>query len=328
MISVIGGAGFIGTRFCQLLADQSIPFEILDIKASKRFAGVSKQADIREITDLRDSISGDSIVHLAAVHRDDVRPLSLYHDVNVEGTRQVCVAAEEKGINRIVFVSSVAVYGFADPDTDESGQINPFNEYGRTKFEAEKILHSWREKDPENRGLTIVRPTVVFGEGNRGNVYNLLRQIQSGLFIMIGGGRNRKSMAYVGNVSSFLVRTLELEAGARIYNYVDKPDLDMNELVTLVRGSVRGKQGVGLRLPIWSGRLIGLCADVVSRLSGKNLPVSSIRVKKFTETTSFQSAAHTVDGFSAPFTLAEGLQRTLKSEFICPDPDAEVFVTE
>ena len=54
------------------------------------------------------------------------------------------------------------------------------------------------------RSLVIVRPAAVFGEGNRGNVYQLLRQIASRRFVMVGSGHNRKSMAYVGNVSALL----------------------------------------------------------------------------------------------------------------------------
>jgi nucleoside-diphosphate-sugar epimerase len=83
----------------------------------------------------------------------------------------------------IVFTSSVAVYGFAAPDTDEQGPLIPFNDYGRTKREAEEIYRDWLAGGKQ-RMLTIVRPTVVFGPRNRGNVYNLLRQMASGRFAM------------------------------------------------------------------------------------------------------------------------------------------------
>ncbi len=87
----------------------------------------------------------------------------------------------------------------------------------------------------------IVRPTVVFGEQNRGNVYNLLRQIASGKFMMIGDGTNRKSMAYVENVAAFLEYSLGFENGVHIYNYIDKPDFDMNTLVSKVNKAL-GKE--------------------------------------------------------------------------------------
>ena len=62
-----------------------------------------------------------------------------------------------KDVNKIVFTSTVAVYGFAKPGTNENGEINPFNEYGRTKFEAEEKLRSWHLKT--GKSLIIVRPT-------------------------------------------------------------------------------------------------------------------------------------------------------------------------
>ena len=59
----------------------------------------------------------------------------------------------------------------------------------------------WQSKS--GNSLIIVRPTVIFGEGNRGNVFNLFNQIASGKFVMVGKGENKKSMAYIGNVVAF-----------------------------------------------------------------------------------------------------------------------------
>lgn len=327
-ICVVGGSGFIGTRLCDRLADANRDFRIVDIVTRRKYADRTREADIREADALRRALDGEAIVHLAAVHRDDVRPLSLYADVNVRGTEVLCSVAEEKGINKIVFTSSVAVYGFAPPETPESGAINPFNEYGRTKYEAEKVLRAWQEKDPASRTLVIVRPTVVFGEGNRGNVYNLLRQIHSGAFLMVGSGENRKSMAYVGNVAAFLDHVLGSRPGVHIFNYVDNPDFSMNELVSLVRRVLFGKGSVGFRLPIWAGLAAGGLLDLAARATGRTFPLSSIRVKKFTATTSFASAAHSSEGFAAPYTIESGIERTLKSEFLSPDPSREIFFTE
>ena len=64
---------------------------------------------------------------------------SLYDEVNVQGSENICRACSELGIHKIIFTSSVAVYGFAPVGTDESGEINYFNDYGRTKFLAEEI---------------------------------------------------------------------------------------------------------------------------------------------------------------------------------------------
>lgn len=327
MITVIGGSGFIGTNLCKQLEASDVAFEIVDLKQSRSFPGKTKIADIRDYAALEQAVAGDRIIHLAAVHRDDVQPLSLYAETNVQGTQNVCRVAEAKQIEEIIFTSSVAVYGFAPADTGEEGKINPFNEYGITKFQGEEVLREWQSKASETRALSIVRPTVVFGEGNRGNVYNLLRQIQSGKFLMIGKGENRKSMAYVGNIIAFLEFMLGSGPGVRVYNYVDKPDLDMSTLVSQVRSTIKGEAGVGPRLPEFVGYTIGALADVVSAVRGRPLPVSRIRVKKFVSTTAFASAAPT-SGFQAPYTLSEGLERTLTAEFINLDSNMETFETE
>lgn len=173
----------------------------------------------------------------------------------------------------------------------------------------------------------IVRPTVIFGEGNRGNVFNLLKQISSGRFLMFGNGKNRKSMAYVENVAAFLEHSLSFKSGLHIYNYIDKPDLDMNTLISETRKTLFGKKNVGLRLPAFIGVFIGYFADLVSKLTGKKLPVSSIRVKKFMGTTQFKSSVSNT-GFIPPVTLKDGLARTLQYEFLEDNSANRTFETE
>lgn len=325
-ISVIGGSGFVGTNLCRKLVLKKQDFEIIDLKMSNQFPKKCKIADVRDAETLRDTITGDVVVNLAAVHHDDISDKSEYQRTNVDGSENVALVCSEMGIKKIVFTSTVAVYGFAEPGTDETGAINPFNEYGRTKFEAEEKLKAWQVKDQNS--LIIVRPTVIFGEGNRGNVYNLFDQIASGKFLMVGAGENKKSMAYIGNVVAFLETCISTDQKYGVYNYVDSPDMTMNELVSLVRLKLKGKGGVGLRLPYWLGQLLGLTADAISFLTGKRLPVSSIRVKKFASTTEFKSSKVNLDGFSAPFLLTDSIERTLQREFFAPDPCQEIFFTE
>lgn len=327
-VIISGGSGFIGTNLCLALSADGEDFRILDKRPSQLFPDQATRIDILDRERLAQHISGDTIIHLAAEHRDNVRPMKLYEQVNVDGTRNICRAAEMRGVNRIVFTSSVAVYGFPEPETGEDGSIGFFNEYGRTKFAAEGVLRGWQAEDPANRSLTIIRPTVVFGPGNRGNVYNLFRQIVSGHFVMVGDGKNRKSMAYIDNVVAFLRFSMNAVPGVHVYNYVDKPDLTMNELVSLVRKAVLGKGGTGWRLPYSLGLALGYVADSVARATGRDLPVSSIRVKKFVTNTVFSSRAHEASGFVAPVALDEGIARTLDAEFLTPHRDMPVFYTE
>lgn len=325
-ITVIGGSGFVGTNLCRQLDLKQQDFEIIDLKMSNQFPDRCKIGDVRDVQKLRGSITGDVVINLAAVHRDDVRNKSEYSRTNVDGAENVATVCSEQSIDKIIFTSTVAVYGFADPGTDESGNINPFNDYGRTKFEAEEKLRSWHRNG--DNSLIIIRPTVIFGEGNRGNVFNLFNQIASGKFVMIGKGENKKSMAYIGNMVAFIETCIEGGPKYGVYNYVDIPNLTMNELVSQVRSKLKNKDGVGLRLPYWLGMMLGYIGDVIAKVSSTNLPVSSIRVKKFNSSTEFRSSKSSLEGFSPPFTLEEGIERTLVSDFISPDPTREIFYTE
>jgi GlcNAc-P-P-Und epimerase len=327
MIELIGGSGFIGTRLAARLRENGTEFQILDKAPSSGFPHAYRWVDVRDISSLRERMSGGPVINLAAEHRDDVRPHTLYQDVNVQGARNVCQVAREKGVRTIVFTSTVAVYGFAPADTDERGVINPFNEYGRTKWEAEQAYREWHAEDPENRTLVIVRPTVVFGEQNRGNVYNLLRQIASRRFVVVGSGRNVKSMAYVENIAAFLEFSLSFGPGCHVYNYVDKPDFDMNALVETVRERLESGTNSGFRLPYAVGLAVGYAFDLAAWSTRRSFPISSIRVRKFCSTTQFATSVGETE-FGAPVSLEEGLQRTVQYEFLEDHRGEKVFMTE
>jgi nucleoside-diphosphate-sugar epimerase len=324
--AIIGGAGFLGTRLCQRFDVSGVIYTVFDKEIDTTDAKAS-YLDVEDMVDMQKLSSAKLIVNLAAMHRDDVRPLSRYDDVNVKGAVNLCDAARSHGIDKIIFTSSVAIYGFAPAETNESGEPNYFNDYGRTKYLAEGVYKEWQAEDAKNRTLIIVRPTVIFGEGNRGNVFNLLRQIGSRRFVMVGDGTNRKSMAYVENVAAFLEHSLTFEPGLHIYNYIDKPDFDMNTLISGARKTLFGKTDVGLRLPGFVGLALGYVADLAAMIIRKPLPVSSIRVKKFMGTTQFASSVSDT-GFVAPVSLEEGLARTLRYEFMEDNSDKRTFETE
>ena len=326
MLDLLGGSGFIGTRLAKRCQERGRAFTLIDKAPSERFPEAHRFADVRDVDSLRAAMTGGAVVNLAAEHRDDVRPLSLYDEVNVQGAMNVCKVAVEKGVRTIVFTSTVAVYGFAAPNTGENGAINPFNAYGRTKWQAEQVYREWYEADRANRTLVILRPTVVFGEQNRGNVYNLLRQIATGRFVMIGSGRNVKSMAYVENIAAFLEYSLSLAPGLYVYNYVDKPDFDMNTLVATVRERLGAAQGIGIRLPYSLGLGAGYAFDLAAWTAKRTFPISSIRVRKFCATTQF-STAIAETGFQTPVALEEGLRRTVQHEFLEDHRDERVFVS-
>lgn len=326
-ITLIGGSGFVGTRLIDLLR-HDYQLRNIDKRQSHFFPDITVIGDVRDKDKMVELLEGtDVVVLLAAEHRDDVSPVSLYYDVNVGGMRNVLAAMEANGIKRIVFTSSVAVYGLNKKNPDEEHPKDPFNHYGKSKWQAEEVLQEWY-KGHGDWNINILRPTVIFGERNRGNVYNLLHQISSGKFLMVGDGNNKKSMAYVGNIVAFIRFLIEEQrSGYHVYNYIDKPDLTMNELVGHV-SKVLKKHIPATHFPYWLGMLGGYGFDFLAWLTRRKLTISSVRVKKFCATTKFNADKVRASGFKAPFTLGEGLARTLEFEFVHPRTDDITFKTE
>ncbi len=315
-ITIIGGSGFIGTHLIERIGDK-YKIKNIDKRNSLSYPGITVLGDIRNIDQIDGNLSGtDTVILLAAEHKDNVYPVSLYYDVNVEGTRNVLEAMERNGIRNLIFTSSVAVYGFNKPDPGEDYPTQPENHYGTSKLMAEDILREWYQRDPSGRSLSIIRPSVVFGENNRGNVYNLLRQLSCGRFLLVGKGENVKSMAYVKNLVEFICFLIKGQhSGYELFNYVDKPDLTMNELIGVVSQKL-SKGSIYPRIPVWLGIAGGVGFDLISKISQKELPISSERIRKFCANTQFHSDKIEGKGFIAPYEMIDGLEMTIEAEFI------------
>ncbi len=315
-VCIIGGSGFIGSHLINTIAshhsvtniDKQLPaFDIICV--------TSKMADVRDYESIKAAIpdNTDYVILLAAEHRDDVSPVSLYYDVNVEGAHNVLKVMAEKNIEHIIFTSSVSVYGLNKKDPDELSEIDPFNHYGKSKFEAEKVLRRWFDNDRNGKSLTIIRPTVTFGPGNKGNVYNLLKQISSRKFVMVGNGQNKKSMAYVENVAGFISHCIDKKhKGYHVFNYIDKPDLSTKQLVKLAEAAL-GEKIIPIKIPYLIGYGGGLFLDIISKFTKQKFSISAVRVKKFCATTQFSSVTIQNTNYTPKKTLAEGLEITIKN---------------
>lgn len=314
-VNIIGGSGFIGTRLIDALQEDS-GYSVLnyDKNNSTKYPGITTVTNVTNAEEIERKLKPcDYVVLLAAEHRDDVTPTKLYYDVNVDGAKNVLNAMNKVGIKKIIFTSSVAVYGLNKANPDETSDVDPFNHYGKSKFAAEEVLRQWYNEDPSNRTLIILRPTVVFGPNNKGNVYNLLTQIVNGKFLMIGKGDNKKSMSYVDNIVGFIKYILDNNfEGYRLYNYSDKPDLTTNELLKTVEESLH-KKLPPVRIPYAVGYMAGIGFDILSKITGKKFAISSIRIKKFCSTTQFPATRVEQSGYRPSLSLRQGIDETIKS---------------
>ncbi len=313
---VTGGSGFIGTCLVGELLKAGHQVTIFDKNNSSKYPELMVVGDVRNKNALIKAAAGhDVIYHLAAEHADNVRPITLYRDVNVGGAKNLIIAANSAGINKIIFTSSVAVYPLNKGEPNENSPVAPFSEYGKSKYKAEKVFTEWVAED-DSRSLTIVRPCVIFGEDNRGNVYNLLSQICNKRFIMVGSGRNKKSIGYIGNIVEFLIFSLDFGPGFKLFNYADKPDLTTNDLITIAKNAFGRNDESELRIPYGIGLLGGLAFDLLAGITGKSFSISSIRIKKFCADTTVSTNRLLQTGFKPPYTLKQALEQTIKSEFL------------
>lgn len=308
-ILLTGGSGFIGSHFHRLLPSGkfiNLDLKAPDFKSSESFV----KGDIRKYEDVIRILRGHrikTIISLAAKHHDFGIGHDEYFDTNEEGTRVICRAATEAGVNRIVFYSSVAVYGIRDQPSDEGMAPIPDSPYGASKLAGEKVLADWASESPE-RQVLIIRPTLVFGENNRANMYNLIRQIDSGWYFILGDGSNIKSIAYVEN----LVRATQylaerMKTGVAIYNYADEPQLSVREISTTIAGEL-GKK-IRWTIPMQIGILLGYPFDALIKITGKNIPISTARIKKLGTQTYHVAEKIRSEGFVAQISTQEGLRR-------------------
>ena len=142
---IIGGSGFVGSR---LIADLGPKLcANLDKNPSPFFNEITTIGDIRNKDEIVINKNCEVLVLLAAEHRDDVSPISLYYDVNVNGTKNVLDIMDKIGIRNLIFTSSVAIYGLNKKNPDENHQADPFNHYGKSKLKAEVIIKKWYDSD-------------------------------------------------------------------------------------------------------------------------------------------------------------------------------------
>ena len=314
-ILITGGSGFIGTHLVKKLMDNGEYAPIIfDKTLSTTFPDITVVGDVRDKNQLEQALNSvDLVIHLAAEHKDNVTPKTLYHDVNVGGTQNLIEACEKNNVNRIIFTSSVAVYGLDVNESHEESPLNPFNEYGQSKLHAEQIFLEWYKSQPY-RSLTVIRPTVVFGEENRGNVHNLMRQVAENKFIMVGKGQNKKSMAYVGNLVNFIVSILE-KNGLTVVNYADKPDLSTAELISLI-DKILNRESNRFSIPYWLGICAGYFFDLCAKMLGKEFSISSVRIRKFCSNSTINTTVMSKLQNDDLIPLPEAIERTVRYEFI------------
>lgn len=315
-ILVTGSSGFIGSHLVRRLADEGHMVVGLDLNEPLDPYGLTGfvHGDIRIEEDVRTSLDTgvDCVINLAAKHYDFGITEEEYWDYNVNGSRCLLEGVRKAGVQHYMFYSTIAVYGDRlTSRCSEATETNPNTPYGESKLAAERIAVDWQAEDSQ-RLLQVVRPCVVYGPRNFTNTFNLIKQIDSGVFIQCGRGEAVKAMAYVENLVDATLRLLSRRnGGVQIFNYSDEPEVNVGDLVRQLH-TLLGKQEPSIRMPMWAGVAAGYVFDLISAVTRMNFGVSSARVKKLDVPIRIDSSKIRQNGFVQPITIDEGLQRTVK----------------
>jgi nucleoside-diphosphate-sugar epimerase len=291
LVLVTGATGMVGPRVVEAFAAagfQVRTFSRDPIEEGRLPAGVDERiGNVTDAAAVRQAISGvDVVVHLAALLHLPDPPLDLrgeYARVNVEGTRAVVAAAQEAEVARVVFFSTIAVYGDTGRRVlDEDGPVHPRTLYAATKAEAERIVLEGRRRDGAPLGV-VLRPGSVYGARVKGNYRRLVEALARRRFVPVGDGLNRRAMVYDRDVASATVLAAAHPAAAgRVYNVSDGEEHTLAAIIEAICSAL-GRHPPRWHLPLRPARAgVGLVEDA-ARLLQARAPVTRATLDKYTE---------------------------------------------
>jgi nucleoside-diphosphate-sugar epimerase len=252
----------------------------------------------------------DAIIHLAGIAHDTKGRVdeSIYFDINVGLTQQIFDHFLKSSAQKFIFFSSVK----AASDTingvtlTENMEPNPKTAYGRSKLEAEKYIMG--KSLPNEKFVYILRPAMIHGPGNKGNLNLLYSIIKRGIPYPLGAYHNARSFTSIGNLLFVLERLLESDIETGIYNMCDDESTSTSEIVQIINKSL------GNANRIWNTPKTII--EGIAHLGGiLHLPLNSERLKKMTESyvVSNHKVKKAIQVESLPIAASSGLSETLDS---------------
>lgn len=307
---VTGASGFVGSALVERLTERGMRARgaVRDLREGLSGGSNIAVGNIDEATDWSEALAGvDGIIHCAArTHAMYDRAgdaLERYRAVNVAGTRKLALQAVSCGVRRLVFISSVKVNGECTlphhPFSVEDVAC-PQDAYGRTKWEAEQVLHEISAQ--ANLEVVIVRVPLVYGPGVKGNFSRLLKIINSGIPIPLGAVRNSRSLIGLWNLTDFLARCAsDPRAIGHTFLVSDGEDLSTPDLLRRI-SRYMGRKSRLVPVPV---RLL----QAVGRMARRSEEVD--RLTGWLQIDIRQSCA--AMGWNPPMTVDEGLRRTVSA---------------
>jgi len=314
-ILVIGSTGFIGQFLVKKLVEKKHEVIGFDInpgpeELSKLCTCIVGNMPFPE--DILKAAQGvDLIITLAAKHHDFGVTREEFFHVNETGTQILLDCAAKLQIKKLIFYSSVAVYGTSNEPSTENTIPQPDNDYGESKLAAEKVIQKWVDDD-KSRSVIIIRPSVIFGPNNFANVYNLIDKIYKKKFVFVGKGDNIKSVAYVENLVDANIFLIDkLKPGIQIFSYSDEPQMTISQVVDIISEYMPHK-APKTELPLWIAVSFGSIFDLLGKITGHNYAITAARMKKFATSTHHKAEKIRNIGFKQKIETKEGFKHMIE----------------
>ena len=288
VVFLFGGSGYISyfliNRFLEL--SKFDKYIIYDINQPEYFDTIPDNV-IYEKCDVRNPIpffpeeinpSESWVFNLAAIHREPGHEPKEYFDTNINGAKNITVFAENLKIKNLFFTSSIAPYGRSVILSVENSPLYPETPYGISKSMVELIHRTWLADNP-NKRLIIVRPSVIYGPNDPGNIYKTIKALKKGIFVLPNGGNIIKAYGYVYGLIDSILFTMGKDDSEIIYNYAEYPLLNLKEMTQEIKSNLNYKRPT-LSLPLPALIVLAWIIHLTFTLIGKKSDLHPTRVKK------------------------------------------------
>ncbi|MGV8813332.1 MAG: NAD-dependent epimerase/dehydratase family protein [Gelidibacter sp.] len=313
---IFGGSGYIGIHLLnelirQDLFEEYVIADLMELKGANVESGIVKSA----VVDVRNTIKleiGDVdecnswIFNFAAIHREPGHDYNEYFDTNISGAENINDFAKRSGIKNIFFTSSIAPYGKSISQRTEKSPLYPETAYGISKAMAEKIHQKWLCED-ESRRLIIVRPSVIYGPKDPGNVYRMIKALHKGIFVLPNGGKVIKAYGYIFGLVDSIIFTMNKNESQIIYNYAENPVIPLYEMVNVVKNELKITKPT-IKLPVSFLAFVAGIFQVGYKIIGKKSDIHPVRVRKASFPTNIKPLYLIENGFNFKY----GFQNSLK----------------
>jgi len=318
---IFGGSGFIGVFFAKQLlvsgrvekvylydreqvADKPFPYRSKLIHEEARIVEV--KGDVRQSITWQPEEKVTLTVNFAAIHREPGHEDFEYYETNLLGAENVCAWAERVNCNDMVFTSSISPYGPSEQQKTEQSLPVPATAYGGSKLVAEKIHQIWLAADKAQRHLVIVRPGVVFGPGEGGNVSRLIKAVIKRYFFYMGNRGTRKAGTYVKELCNAIEWVLQFQKtqgdNFTMFNMSMNPGPSIQEYVETVC-KVAGVQRKVLAIPYPMMLGCAYAIELIARPLGIKHPFSPVRIRKLVRSNDIHPGFLVKSGYTYRYSL-------------------------